>query len=74
MGEVINHIRKSNVFYQGGWVWVKKDCFLPANVISSANGVLTLKIDNDEVGSTFFNTHDKNILNVIEYMNCHQCK
>ncbi|XP_063693837.1 unconventional myosin-X-like isoform X2 [Bolinopsis microptera] len=33
----------------GGWVWVKKDCFLPANVISSANGVLTLKIDNDEV-------------------------
>ena len=55
-------------------MWVKKDCFLPANVISSANGVLTLKIDNDEVGSTFFNTHDKNILNVIEYMNCHQCK
>ena len=34
---------------KGGWVWVKRDFALPANVISSANGVLTLKIDGDEV-------------------------
>ncbi|KAL5247554.1 hypothetical protein ACHWQZ_G019434 [Mnemiopsis leidyi] len=32
----------------GGWVWVKRDFALPANVISSANGILTLKIDGDE--------------------------
>lgn len=47
LSHIMFHVK--TFIFQGGWIWVKRDYFLPATVVSSTNGVLTINIDNDEV-------------------------